>query len=100
MEGYVIKTDRIDDSALVVQAVGLVAVDMDGETVMMQIENGKYYSLDPIGGRIWELLASPTHIDRLVEILTSEYEVEREQCKEDTLEFINYLYQEGLIQID
>ena len=34
----------------------MVSSDMDGETVMMSMENGEYYGLDPIGSRIWELI--------------------------------------------
>ncbi|MBF0507627.1 MAG: PqqD family protein [Deltaproteobacteria bacterium] len=35
---------------------GLLAGEMAGETVMMSIEKGEYYALDPVAGRIWRLI--------------------------------------------
>ncbi|ETJ15853.1 hypothetical protein Q604_UNBc4C00183G0002, partial [human gut metagenome] len=29
--------------------------NIDGETVMMDIENGEYYALNEVGTRVWEL---------------------------------------------
>lgn len=75
----------------------LVASDMDGETVMMSIENGEYFGLDPVGSRIWELIENPIRIDQLIDLLLDEFEVSREQCELDTLDFINQLLEKKLI---
>jgi len=34
----------------------LVSCDLEGETALMSVDQGKYYGLDPIGSRIWALL--------------------------------------------
>ncbi len=90
----------INDNYLVSQKKEIVAADMDGETVMISIENGKYYAIDTIGSRIWELLAFPRSMVEVVRILREEYDVEYGQCQADVLEFLNYLRQEGLINLD
>ena len=74
-------TELITTDALVVQSEGFLVSDMDGEKVMLSIENGKYYNLGRIGGRIWELISSPVTISNMVDQLVMEYEIEPELCE-------------------
>lgn len=90
-----IEIDRISE---VVQAKGLVVSDMDGETVMMSVTNGKYYNLGKTGGRIWELLAEPVTVNDVIESLMDEYDVERSECERQVIAFIQMLLQENLIE--
>ena len=46
------KTKKITTNTIISQIEEIVASDIDGETVMMSIENGEYYGLDDIGSRI------------------------------------------------
>ena len=80
-------------------AVGIVSADMDGEKVMMNIEKGKYYGLDCIGSRIWELLEGPNTVRKVVGTLLKEYNVEEKNCQQDVLAFISKLYAQGLVDI-
>ncbi|MBN1187693.1 MAG: lasso peptide biosynthesis PqqD family chaperone [Bacteroidales bacterium] len=77
----------------------MISSDMDGETVMMSMENGEYYGLDPIGSRIWAIIENETKIEDLIIQLLDEFEVEREQCEEETLSFINDLSGKNLLII-
>ena len=75
----------------------LVSTDVDGEKVMMSVDSGEYFGLDPVGGRIWELIENPIRIDDLVDILLEEFDVSKEQCEIDTLEFLNELREKKLL---
>jgi hypothetical protein len=75
----------------------LVSSDIDGEKVMMSIESGEYFGLDPVGSRIWELIENPIKIEKLVEVLLDEFEVIKEQCELDTLDFLNQLQEKNLL---
>ena len=77
----------------------LVASAIDGETVMMSLENGEYFGLDPVGSRIWELIENPTRVDNLISLLVDEFDVTKEQCELDTLDFLNQLFDKNLIEI-
>jgi hypothetical protein len=77
----------------------LIANQMDGEIVMMSIDNGEYYGLDEIGSRIWELLETPVRISDLIASLTEEFEVEKDECYNDTLEFLGDLKEKQLLII-
>jgi PAS domain-containing protein len=78
---------------------GLVWNDLDGETVMMSVRTGKYYGLGEIGTRLWELMRRPVDVSAVLEILTEEYEVEREVLKRDVCAFLGKLAKEGLVRV-
>ena len=73
-----------------------VAVDVDQSVVMMSVEREMYYSLDGVGGRIWQLLASPRSIAGVCDVLLDEYAIEPDECRRQVLEFLDRLVAEGL----
>ena len=94
------KTQKtIGADAVVIQAAGMVASDLDEKKVMLNIESGKYYGLDSVGSRIWELIEKPHTVRELVSELLKEYDVEENNCRQDVLVFLNKLYDQGLIDI-
>lgn len=82
------------------QKQGNIVSDMDGEKVMLNIPNGKYYNLGEIGGAIWELIKEPNSMENLITTLLSEYEVGKIECEKHVISFINELYSEGLITVE
>ncbi|MCS7461011.1 lasso peptide biosynthesis PqqD family chaperone [Paenibacillus doosanensis] len=81
-----------------VQGAGNIVSDMDGEKVMLSIHNSKYYNLGEVGGDIWEQLAQPAEVERIVDSLMRQYEVERDDCEHQVVSFLQHLLEEGLIQ--
>ena len=63
------------------QKEGNIVSDMDGERVMLSIENGKYYNLGDLGGEIWDLIEKPISMQQLIERLLEQYEVEKSVCE-------------------
>ena len=85
------------DNTILSRREGLMAADMNGSAVMMDIMTGKYYNLGQVGGRIWELLEEPMTLSALVTKLTAEYDVSAEQCRADVEPFLNTLLERGLL---
>lgn len=56
---------RIALSSIVATSNDLVSSDLDGEVVMMSIDNGEYYGLDAVGSRVWALLERPQAVSDL-----------------------------------
>lgn len=79
---------------------GMMAADMNGETVMMDIETGMYYNLGEVGGRIWALLENPMKLGHLVELLTAEYDVQPDRCASDVKPFLESLAAKGLLILE
>ena len=94
-----IETKQISLQTVVAQIPGNIVSDMGGEKVMMNIDNGKYYNLGEIGGDIWTLIEKSISVQEVVEALLTEYQVEREECDEQVLTFLQQLYNEKLINI-
>ncbi|MBR0377619.1 MAG: lasso peptide biosynthesis PqqD family chaperone [Lachnospiraceae bacterium] len=78
----------------------IIAADMDGEVVMMDIVSGKYYNLGRTGGAIWNLLESPKTLDELVDILTAKYDVDRATCKAQVEAFLKTGLEHGLFSME
>ena len=87
----------MDKNTILSRKSGIMTADMNGATVMMDIETGKYYNLGETGGRIWELLESPLSLNALIDALTKEYSVSVEQCEKDTVPFLASLVERGLL---
>ena len=67
------------------------------ELVMMDIEQGKYFSLNPVATRIWDLLGESMAADDLCRLLVEEYEVESEQCRIEVEEHLSEMVRLGLV---
>lgn len=82
---------------ILVRKAEIMAADMDGSTVMMDIQTGKYYNLGAVGGVIWELLEQPITVEALIGKLMKKYNVPAEQCEKDTMQFLQQLMSSGLV---
>jgi len=76
-----------------------VSCDLAGETVILNLDSGIYFGLDPVGTRAWELLQEAMSINDLCEVLLQEYDVEPEQCQQDVLALLERMVREGLLEI-
>ncbi|MEW9699891.1 lasso peptide biosynthesis PqqD family chaperone [Paenibacillus sp. SI8] len=92
-----IKNKHVQLDDVIVQESGYIVSDMDGETVMLGINNGKYYNLGQIGGSIWSGISAPITVQDLVANLMAEYEVGQERCEEQVVTFLEQLIDEGLV---
>ena len=77
---------------------GLLTASVKEEMLMMSVELGAYFNLNPVGSRIWELLASARTLDELVDELTAEYEVSAQTARAEVAGFLAQLDREGLLR--
>lgn len=75
------------------------ATDLDGEVVMMNMEKGQYFMMNDVGSRIWEIIEEPIKVSEIINALLSEFEVEREECENTVMEFLNDLNYGDLIRV-
>ena len=93
------KPATLSIDSIVSQKEGNISSDMDGETVMLGIQNGKYYNLGEIGGDIWDRMKDSISTRELIHQLTACYEVEASACEMQVLNFLQHLYAEGLVSV-
>jgi coenzyme PQQ synthesis protein D (PqqD) len=89
----------ISDRSVVVAAKDQVSCDLAGEAAILNIKNGVYYGLNPVGARIWNLMQEPRQVAEIQNEITSEYEVEPERCARDLVSLLEKLLAEGLIEV-
>jgi DNA-directed RNA polymerase delta subunit len=94
------KIQNIMKKNIVTQKEGNIVSDMDGEKVMLSIQNGKYYNLGELGGKIWDLIKDPISVQDLVTTLQSLYEVDQTECEEQVTTFLSHLLEEGIIHVE
>jgi len=82
------------------QMEGNLVSNMNEEKVMMSIQNGKYYNLGRVGGRIWELVEQPLTIRDIADQLVAEYEIDRETCENQVTAFVLRMLNEGLLKVE
>jgi hypothetical protein len=74
--------------------------EIDGEVVMLSIENSEYYGMDKVGSRIWQLLENPMQLKELVARLMDEYDVDEEKCRIETVAFIKKMAEKRLLILE
>ena len=87
---------KIGPDTVIARGTKHVETRMGDETVMMSIEQGKYFAVGSTAQRIWECLAQPTTITAIVDRLIDEYEIERTQCMSEVTVFVAHLMDNGL----
>ncbi len=73
-----------------------VASAIPGETVILDPPSGRYFGLDGVGARVWELLQGPTNLARMIAAITAEYEVDADTCERDLRRLLADLQAKGL----
>ena len=66
----------IDESSVVVAADDQTSTEVDGESVILDLEDGIYYGLNPMGARIWKEIQEPTAVEEITGAITAEYDVD------------------------
>jgi len=67
------------------------------EMVAMDLDKGKYFSLNPVATSIWEKLEKELTIEELCSMLMEEYDVDSEQCYSEVNEHLTEMVKLGLI---
>jgi Coenzyme PQQ synthesis protein D (PqqD) len=72
------------------------AVDSE-EAVMLNVAAGKYYGLNAVAARIWELLERPMTLAQLCGRICEEFEVANQTCEAALLEFADEIIANGVV---
>jgi hypothetical protein len=72
---------------------------LEDEVAIVQLKAGVYYGLDPVGARIWELLATPRSVRAVRDALLQEYEVDAARCEADLVALLRTMAEAGLVEV-
>jgi coenzyme PQQ synthesis protein D (PqqD) len=90
-------TALLDSSVRVAEDV--VFRELDGEAVLLNLQSGVYFGLDPVGTRIWQLCQEHGSIRAVWQALQGEFDASPDILRSDLLELLDELSAEGLVTI-
>ena len=77
----------------------IIFQELEGEAVLLNMQNGIFFGLNPVAKRMWELLNELGQAEEVLKQLLQEYEASEEQLRKDLVDFIEKLKSKGLIEI-
>ncbi len=70
---------------------------VEGDSVLLDIDSGEYFSLNEVGGRLWELCDGSRSVGDIAEVICSEYDVTPDAAVDDACELLESLAGAGLV---
>jgi hypothetical protein len=94
VEGYIARDSHLS------LAPSVVSTAIQGEVVILDPNAGRYFSLEGVGLRVWELLQESTNFSALVQTIVAEYEIDVETCERDVRQLLDDLVVRGLVRVE
>lgn len=85
--------DRVTPSDAVVTRV------VEGATVLLDTDTGRYFTLDDVGGRAWATLIASPSIQDARDVLLEEFDVEPDELMRDLEALVVTLEARGLVHV-
>jgi hypothetical protein len=92
-------SETISKTSTVSAAPGQVSSTVEGEAVILNMETGVYYGLNPVGAWVWEALQTPQTVTGLIDGLVAEFEVEADRAEQDLTALLKDLAAASLIEV-
>lgn len=73
--------------------------ELDGEAVILQLEAGMYFGLDPVGTRLWQLIEAHGSLRPVLEAALTEFDVAPDALEHDLLDLVSTLAEKRLVVV-
>ncbi len=77
-----------------------ISTIVEGEAVILQMDEGVYYGLNAVGTTVWKNLKNAPTFAELQALITSEFEVSDEDCAADLNALIGDLLKYQLVEVE
>jgi hypothetical protein len=81
----------------VIKAPDVLLQDLEGEAVLLNLRNGRYYGMDANSYHMYKALTSSRSVQAAFEALAQEYEIEPGKLRSDLDGFLAHLLENGLL---
>ncbi len=71
---------------------------IESESVLLNLQNERYFGLDEVGTRMWTLLTTSDSIQAAYDALLGEYEVDAELLRRNLQDLLAKLVENGLLE--
>ncbi len=74
--------------------------DVDGELVVLDLIEGKYYTFNPVGTKIWRFIADDDYnLISFADDMVEKYEIKRQTVLDDIEKFLHKMISAKLIKV-
>jgi len=70
---------------------------VNGETVILDLKSEQYFGLDEVGTRIWQLLEEHGDLQKTLDTMLEEFDVDEDRLKKDLDTLIDKMKENGLL---
>jgi hypothetical protein len=91
---------KIDRKTVIKQSEAQVSTPLGNEIAILETNNGLYFSVSGVGSFIWEELKEAKTAEELSDSILAKFEVDRVECLDDLIAFLNELSELNLITIE
>jgi hypothetical protein len=78
----------------------LLIRELEGESVLLNLDTESYFGLDDVATQMWALLTTSESIQAAYEALMKQYDVSEAALREDLETLIKELSEHGLVEIE
>src|SRR5712691_3869399 len=89
----------IADATVISRSPSVLTAEVDGEIVMMSIEQGRYFGLDDIGSDIWNRIEPPCSFAALIDRLAADYDAERTTIATDVQALLGRMAAQDVVRL-
>ncbi len=80
------------------RTASFVQAELEVGLVILDIQNGRYYSLNETAFAIWRLLENARSVPEISGLLVKQYDVSADHCEQVTARLLADLKQRGLVE--
>jgi hypothetical protein len=75
-----------------------VSCELEGEAVILNLDNSVYYGLNDTAVAIWKLIEKPAYVWEIRDEIAQQFEVELDSCERDVLDLLGQLKDCSLLE--
>ena len=87
------------DATVISRSPSVLTAEVDGEIVMMSIEQGRYFGLDDIGSDIWKRIEQPCSFASLIDRLAADYDADRATVAADVHALLGRMAAQDVVKL-
>ena len=80
-------------------ADGLLSCDLSGETAILHLKSGIYFTMNPLATKVWSLIQEPHSIRSVHNTILECYDVDEETAAHDLLALLAEMREHDLIVV-
>ena len=90
---------RIGATTVISRSPSILTAEVNGEIVMMSIEQGCYFGLNDIASDMWKRIEPPCSFATLIDSLAADYEADRASIMADVQALLDRMVEQDIVRL-